>query len=335
MRPEATPLGDYLTDWLATREGLRPSTRGSYENVIEAWIRPHIGRIPLRDLSSDDLTRLYATLRENGARRGKPLGSRSVQLVHTVLRMALDDAVQAGRLPVSPVERIPKRQRPKHRSEKQADRYWSPEEARRFLDARRDDRLYALWALALDTGTRRGELAALRWDHLDLDAAVMAVEASRGVVAGGDIVEGPTKSGKARKVDLDARTVTALRRWKVAQGRERMAAGEAWAGGTPGTSGYVFTDELGEAYRPNRLAKFFAEAQDGLGLPPLVFHGLRHTSATIALGQGVPLPLVSERLGHSQVSITLDVYSHAIPSQGADAARVIGGAIDGTAEVGS
>lgn len=148
------------------------------------------------------------------------------------------------------------------------------------------------------------------------------------------MVEGPTKSGKSRQVDLDPRTVAALRTWKTRQARERLVAGEAWAGGTPGESGYVFTDELGEPLRPDRLGTAFLAAQDGLGLPRLVFHGLRHTSATVLLSKGVPITLVSERLGHSKVSITLDVYGHAIPSQGADAAKVIGTAIYGS-ETGS
>lgn len=96
----------------------------------------------------------------------------------------------------------------------------------------------------------------------------------------------------------------------------------------------MFTDELGEPLRPDRLGSAFIAAQDGLGWPRLVFHGLRHTSATVLLSKGVPITLVSQRLGHSKVSITLDVYDHAIPSHGADAARVIGAAIYG-AEAGS
>lgn len=114
------------------------------------------------------------------------------------------------------------------------------------------------------------------------------------------------------------------------QARERLAAGEVWAGGQPGETGHVFTGELGVPYRPDRLASAFVAAQEGLGLSRVVFHALRHTSATIALSEGVPITLVSERLGHSKVSITLDVYAHAIPSHGADAARVIGAAIYGT-----
>ncbi|HEX6425247.1 MAG TPA: site-specific integrase, partial [Acidimicrobiales bacterium] len=219
------------------------------------------------------------------------------------------------------------------RAEKRAERFWTPDQARAFLDATADDRLHPLWALALDTGARRGELSALRWESVDLDGSAVTIRASR-TLAGSHVVEGPTKNGKPRVVDLDGRTVAALRAWRVRQARDRLAAGEAWQGGTPGESGYVFTNELGEPYRPNVLTQAFGYAQSGLGLPRIVFHALRHTSASILIAAGVAITVVSARLGHSQVSITLEVYSHLMPNDGAAAAVVIGRALYG-AETGT
>lgn len=287
------------------------------------------------------LSRLYQTLRERGSRcrrcegkghtealprcpsckgtGGKGLGDRSVMMVHTLLSMALSDAVEAGDLPISPVERIPRRQRPRYRQSKQPDRTWSDIEARRFLDSQRDTRLYSLWALALDTGARRGELAALRWSDVDLEAGAVRIERNR-VHVGREVREGSTKSDKPRTVDLDPRTVAALRSWQKAQKLERLAAGPAWAGGDLDRA-YLFTDELGEVYRPDTLSERFERAQDGMGVPRLVFHGLRHTSATLALLAGVQVHVVSKRLGHANVSITLDTYSHVLPQQDTEAAR--------------
>lgn len=149
-------------------------------------------------------------------------------------------------------------------------------------------------------------------------------------MVGGQVHEGSPKSDKSRRrVDLDAGTVAVLRRWKATQGRERMAAGVAYE-----PSGYLFTDELGGRLRPDSLSDRFAEAQAGAGVPRLTLHGLRHTSATIALDAGVPLHVVSERLGHSSVSITADVYAHALERQHSDAAKRIGGALYGV-EAGS
>src|SRR5690606_28097879 len=153
-----------------------------------------------------------------------------------------------------------------HRPQQVIDRYWSPVEAKAFLEHTRRDRLWPLWCLALDSGARRGELAALRWPDLDLDGAVMTVHSSRTLI-GADEVEGTTKSGKTRKVDLHPATVTALRVWRTQQARERLAAGEVWEGGDPGRTGYVWTDELGVAYRPDRFRVMFDQAQDGSGLP--------------------------------------------------------------------
>jgi integrase len=191
-----------------------------------------------------------------------------------------------------------------------------------------------LWPLALDTGARRGELSALRWEAVDLDRATVTIRASR-TLSGRTIVEGPTKTREVRTVDLDARTVAALRAWRAVQARDRLAAGEAWQGGTPGESGYVFVDELGDPYRPDYLSSAFTEAQSGLGLPRITFHALRHTSVSILIAAGVPITVVSHRVGHAQVSITLDVYGHLLPHDGAAAATAIGRALYGGAETAS
>jgi integrase len=333
QKPTATPTGEYLKGWLAGLPLERASTRRAYLTVIDVWSKP-VHRVPLKDLGPDDLLGLYAGMRESGGRGGKPLSSRSVQLTATVLGMALRDAVEAGDLAYNPADRIPKRQRPKHRARKRADRFWAPEQAAAFLEANRDSRWFPLWALALDTGARRGELSALRWSELDLDAGTVTIKASRTSLAADPDEVGPTKTGEKRTVDLDPRTVAALRAHLRRQAEDRLRAGEGWAGGKPGEAGFVFLTEAGESPRPDQLARLFREAQEGTGVPALVFHGMRHTSATAALAAGVSIVTVQERLGHSKPSITLDIYSHALPKDGAAAARRIGAAIYG-AETGS
>lgn len=354
-KPDATLVGDYLHDWLDARTGLKPSTEKGYRDAIRVWIArrddkdryrltPYLGALVLADLTEDHLTRLYATLKKHGGRItiaerkaakeegrqpvGRPLGSRSIHLAHTVLRMALADAVEARKLPFSPIERIPKRQRPTHTPVKQAERVWTPDQVQVFLGKSRADRLYPLLCLALDTGARRGELAALPWSDLDLEEGTVTFRDNR-VVVGREIVQGETKSRKARTVDLDGRTVTILRTWKTTQAKERLLAGESWAGGDPGRTGYVFTAATGVPYRPDWLSDRFERLQKGLRIPKRSLHSLRHTSATIALLRGVAVHVVSERLGHSKVSTTLDIYAHVIRTQASDAARVIGSAIYG------
>jgi integrase len=318
-QPSTQPLEAYLTGWLeARRPGLKPSTVEGYSVAVRSWISPHLGHIALRDLTGAHLTRWHGTLRTTGGRNGQPLGSRSVQLAHRVLAMALDEAVEGGLLHRSPVLEIPKRQRPTHKPQQVGGRVWTGEEAMRFLSAIENDRLHPLYALALDSGMRRGELAGLRWRDIDLDAARLSVQANRVLVAG-EAVEGTPKSGAGRLVDLDAGTVTLLGRWRTKQLQERLAWGEAWT-----NSGYVFTTEDGKPLNPETISTRFETLAKRSGMPAIRLHDLRHTSATIALGVGVHPKVVQERLGHADISITLDLYSHVAPGMGADAASRIG-----------
>ncbi|HEV2767571.1 MAG TPA: site-specific integrase, partial [Acidimicrobiales bacterium] len=137
---------------------------------------------------------------------------------------------------------------------------------------------------------------------------------------------GVPKSGRARTVQIDPATVAALRRWKAVQNTERLAWGDAWT-----ASGYLFTREDGEPLHPQTLATEYRRLVRQAGVPAIRFHDLRHTGATLALADGVPVKVVSERLGHASIQITYDVYAHVIPGMQADAAVRIGGLVWGIA----
>jgi integrase len=349
--------------------GLKPSTLAGYRDAIRAWIAPRdangrwlrlpwLGAVELDRLGSDHLVDLHAALRTRGKRcrrcdragrlsyqpdggtcpgcagvGGHPLASRSVQLCHVVLKMALDEAVEQGKLARNPCDRIPRRRRPSAKKGQGVtpDRYWELDQAQRFLAATADSRLGPLWALALDTGARRGELSALRWEDVDLEAGRVAIRGNR-IHVDRAILEGTTKSGKPRTVDLDAQTVERLKRWRATQAADRLAAGEAWAGAQPGT-GPLWTDELGQPYRPDILSARFQQAQAAVDVPDRTIHALRHTSATILLARGIPAHVVQQRLGHADIKVTLGTYAHVLEGQDADAARVLGVALYGTAQV--
>ena len=195
---------------------------------------------------------------------------------------------------------------------------WTPEQLRAFLAHARQDRLYALWLLVATTGMRRAELAGLRWIDVDLDAARLSPRRPRVVV--NYVVhesEPKTRMGK-RSLALDQATVAALVEHKARQEQERADVGSAWM-----DSGLVFTRPDGSPIHPDLITAWFRRLARAAGLPPIRLHDVRHSYATAALAAGVPAKVVSERLGHATIAITLDVYSHVIPGMDAQAANAV------------
>ena len=235
-------------------------------------------------------------------------------MVHRVLRKALNDAVLWGLLVRSPLLGV---KPPRHEAPEM--RAWTPDEARRFLDAVDDDRLYALWVLVLATGMRRGELAGLRWVDVDLDAGVLAVRRSRVSVSYLVHESDPKTRSSRRTISLDTRVIAVLRAHRRLQLEERLAWGAAWT-----DTGYVFTREDGYPLHPERITVLFGRLVESCGLSRVRLHDLRHSSASLILAAGVHPKIVSERLGHSSTSITLDLYSHVIPGLQEEAAAKLG-----------
>jgi integrase len=280
----------------------------------------------MRDLTAGQVARFYDHLRTDGRRvrkgeKGAPSGlsERSVKHTHTVLHSALASAVSRRLIARNPLDDLDRDARPHPKDREMAA--WSTEEARKFLTHTKGDRLAALWILALSTGMRRGELLGLRWEDVDLEAGHLSVRRAR-VAAGYEVHEGPPKSGKGRSIALDPGTVAALRRHRKAQREERLARGAAWT-----DSGYLFVAEDGQPLHPQTSAWFFEKALAGSKVRTIRFHDLRHTHATLALRDGVHPKVVQERLGHSSITITLDLYSHVMPGMQEDAAAKVGAAL--------
>jgi integrase len=199
---------------------------------------------------------------------------------------------------------------------------WTAEQVQRFLASVADDRLGSLWLLAASSGLRRGELLGASWHDLDLEAATLTVRSTR-VAYGSLVVTKEPKTARSRRtIPLSPRTVDALRTWKARQGRERLAAGAAYA-----DLGLVFSDELGGYLSPSAISKTFGRLVKTAGLPRITLHQVRHSFATIALEQGVDVLYVSELLGHSNPAITQTVYQHARPERVRKAVDTISRAI--------
>lgn len=310
--PAKQTVGEFLSSWLqdVAKPTVRPRTYDCYSDIVEHHIKPALGGVRLSKLSPQHLQRFYREKQEAGL-------TRTVRLCHAVLHRALGQAAKWGLIPRNPADLVDPPKVPKKEF-----RPLSPEEAQRFLAAAEGGRFYALYVLAVTCGLRQGELLGLKWEDLDLERGVLQVRHQlQWVRAEGEERKGKKraepkwvltepKSAKSRRVvTLPAVAVAALKRHKARQTEERLRLGEVWQ-----DLGFVFTTPIGTPQDASNLLKHsFYPLLEKAGVPRIRFHDLRHTCATVLLAQGVHPKLVQEQLGHSQISLTLDTYSHVIP----------------------
>jgi integrase len=264
----------------------------------------------LQGLDAATLTAFYGTRLES------ELSPRTVRYLHTIVRMALGDALKWGLV----VRNVADAATPPSASAARAPimKTWSADELRRFLSHVRKDRLYAAWHVLATTGLRRGELLGLSWEAVDLEAGTLAIK--RALIEGKSeprFSEPKTKRSR-RSIALDPQSVAVLRAHRKRQAAERLAWGPAYR-----DQGLVFCRENGSPIWPRSFSRMFERhATDG-GLPAIRLHDLRHSFATIALQAGVHVKVVQERLGHANIGITLDTYSHVVPGMQESAAATI------------
>ena len=328
VAPTKLSVREFLTrEWLPAVEAtIRPTTYRSYVQHVNAHIVPHIGSVKLQKLSGAQVNALYAKLALEGKRDGKSgLAPRTVHHVHTCLHRACKDAVRWGYLTRNPLEAAdPPRTQGNGQQEMKT---WSAEQLSAFLASTKGERLFPLWRVLAMTGMRRGEAVGLRWDDVDLENARLSVR--RALIPHGDtvIVSEPKTARSRRVIALDAETIAALQAQATRQLAEQERLGATWR-----DSGYVFTKENGKPHHPQTVSRSFEQALTEAKLPRIRLHDLRHTHATLALQAGIHPKVVSERLGHATVSITLDTYSHAIPAMQEEAAEKIAGLVFSASE---
>jgi integrase len=334
VAPNKITVGEHMATWL---DGLRkePSTVASYRKNVRLHVTPHVGALRLEQLTGTRLTKLYHQLEQSGRVDGKGgLSARTVRYVHTIVHAGLGAAVRDGLLAVNPAD---KADPPSAKAAKSPEMHpWTVEELRAFLDQRAHvgDELLIAWSLLVSTGMRRGEALGLRWGDVDFEGSRLSVRRSATVVKrkgeGELIIVGTPKSGKARTVDLDPGTLATLKAHKAAQGTLALALARDDA--------YVLGNLDGSVRHPERFSRRFVAAvvaahkvvgEDKLS--KIRLHDLRHTHATLLLRDGVPIKVVSERLGHANAMITLGVYAHVMPGMQAEAAAKFGALLAGGA----
>ena len=249
------------------------------------------------------------------------LSAKTVRYIHTIIHKALSDAVDAGIVSVNVAERAkPPRSLALGSNEMNC---WEPEELREFLELVQGNRLETAWHLAAMTGMRRGEILGLRWKDVDIETARISVRQAL-VSVGYEVLKSSPKNHQARVIDLDPGTVEQLKAHQSRQTAER----EEWADDYE-DSDLVFCREDGSPIHPHSLSQAFERLVKNSGLRRIRLHDLRHTHATIAVRAGVPVKVISERLGHESPAFTLKQYAHVMPGMQAEAAKEIAAVVMG------
>ena len=308
--------------WLKSKEGrVEQSTLDQYRWAVDRHIVPLIGAIRLRDLSAEIVDAWILDLSATPPGEGtKPrLGATSARLVRKVLSMALEEAVQRGRLGRNPVAltQPPKAKRGSGR------KGWTVEEAKTFLAAISDHRLYALFHLGLVTGLRRGELLGLRWADIDLDHGAIAVVQQLSTVRGQPVMKDLKTESSDRALAIGSRSVEVLR-----DHRTRQAAEHAVLGVDADDIDLVFTSEIGGWIDPNNLGRTMTRLAEDAGVPRLTPKVLRHMAQSIGRVVVGDDKVMQERLGHADIGITLNTYTHTVSDQHRRAGDLIDGVFE-------
>jgi integrase len=315
---ERETVGHFLDRWLedSVKRSVRPKTHTNYAQYVENWIKPALGRERLAKLSPQQVEKLMDKMLTAG------LSPRTAQHAHAVLRRALGQAEKWGMVGrnVAKLAQPPRQKKP--------EAVWlDDQQARKLLEVARTpgtgrgkskdhgNRFEALYTVALMLGLRKGELLGLRWSDVDPAKRTLRVNVALQRVDGKLILVEPKSARSRRTIPLPEGVAEALRRQRAQQLAERMKAGPAWE-----EHDLVFATKLGRPVEQRNLHRNFHELLDQAGLPRVRFHDLRHSCATVLLAQGVPARVVMEILGHSQISLTMNTYSHVMPTLTRDAA---------------
>ncbi|MFD3570255.1 tyrosine-type recombinase/integrase [Streptomyces sp. NPDC058667] len=290
-------LSEWLPYWLdnIVKPHRKKTTAAKYEVHVRLYLVPLIGSKRLESLSVADVRRfLVQVVKKTSAATAKES--------HRVLRTALTAACREELVTrnvatlVEPPSVTARELSP-----------WSLDETLDFLAASRKDPLYAAFVLAIALGFRRGEVVGLRWENVDLDKREIRVRTQRQRVAGEVYEDDPKGRRRKQTLPLPAICIAPLRWQRLKQGAARERAGEKWT-----ETGYVFTTRTGQPIEPRNLYRSFTRVAKNAGLRVIRLHDARHGTATLLTAAGVPPRVVMEILGHSQIAVTMNVYTHVV-----------------------
>lgn len=300
---EKLKVKDWLTTWLETykKPSVKQNTFEGYERVVKGHLIPTLGSLYLKDLRPEHI---QAMINEKSTKgnllTGDPLQPRMVEYIYAVLHGALDQAYKNQIIIYNPCDMVNKPQKVKKEFI-----CWTAEQANKFLAAIKKDRNYIIYLLALTTGMRRSELLGLRWDDVDLKKNLLSVKQVMVRVKGGYKFQDPKTKKSKRTIQISDKVAAALKEWKRKQNIEKAAFP-----GEYNEQNLILCSIMGEPVNPESVSRNFKKDLEAAKMPDIRFHDLRHCHASMLLEQGIDLKTISDRLGHSTITMTADIYSH-------------------------
>jgi len=315
IKPNRLTVAQFLVNWLRdyVRSNTAPKTAERYQGIVNVHLIPALGSLPVLALRPEQIQRYYTKALESGRRDGRGgLSALTVHKHHRILYEALKCGVRHGILVRNVAEAVDP---PQGKSKKLTT--LGPNEVQLILEAARETPYYVLFFALAYTGLRRGELLGLRWCDVNLEMSTLSVSQTLQQLQGGKYIfrEPKSKYGR-RQLALSPSLAIMLWEHRLKQEHARKMLGEPLS-----PTDLVFSHPAGNPFRPNTVTRAFQAIAESVGLKGARLHDLRHAHATILLQQGVHPKIVQERLGHSSVAITLDIYSHVLPGLQEAAAR--------------
>jgi len=306
----------WLDLWLSdvkAHDGTRPATLVLYQGLADRYVKPVIGPVRLDRLTPRHVQRLIVETRNAETSRGRPPSAATQRQVHTLVRNALGDAYRLELVTRNVAAQV---KSPPMARQRRPD--LTIEQARHLLEVIEGERLEAFYVLALTTGLRRGELLGLRWSDVDLNSRQLHVRRALQRVGGKLRFVEPKTSTSVRVVVVPKLAVRHLVQHKVRQDAERLKHGSAWR-----DHNLVFASSVGTPIEPRNVNRRWDELRERAGLDWLRLHDLRHGCATFMMAAGIPARTIMEVLGHSEIGVTMNTYTHVLAQLREDAADAI------------